>query len=164
MVSGVRVRELEVGVHGAGPLNEELDRLDRRDLIAGHPAGWRQLERWNGIFLLTREMQRHPTGDNDSERWAGVEQLSDSRRGSDDVFEVVEDQQRTGTLQVLAEQWHQLCVTPVAQTERGANRGQHLALVADRCKLDEDRAARVRVVSAVRLPAQGASSRSRRDP
>ena len=90
-------------------------------------------------------MQRHPTGDDDPEGWAGVEQLSDPRRGCGDVFEVVDDQQRTGTLQLLAEQRHQLGVTPVAQTERGTDRRQDLALVADRCELDEDRAARVRV-------------------
>ena len=91
----VRVRDGEVGLHGAGALDEERDRLvlrERRDL--GQMRGVGQVERRHRELVLAGEVHGDAARDEQLQLRRSREQVGERGRRLDEVLEVVEDEQQ----------------------------------------------------------------------
>ena len=102
---GVVVGHVEVGAHGAGAVDEQLDRLDRLQLGRGDPVPdrRRQAERRHGIDVLDADVERLAAGDQQLHLRALVEQLGRHPGGRRHLLEVVEHEQDLPLAQAVGE-------------------------------------------------------------
>ena len=89
--------------------------------------------------MLGRKVQHRPAGDDDLQVGTGGEEAGDTRRGPDDLLEIVEDQQHVAVLEEGDEHLLERTVAQVSQTERLGDRGDDKDGVMDRRQVDEGR-------------------------
>ena len=120
----VLVGDLEVGLHRAGALDEERDRLELREL--GERREVRrvgQAERRNRVLLLARHAQHAAAARQDGQVRAGRQQRVDRWRRVDHLLEVVEHQQHPPLADVVDQPIDRAAPPAVRKAERLGDRG-----------------------------------------
>jgi hypothetical protein len=92
--SGIGLGHMEAWPHGAGPLQEELDRI-----VAGKRSGFGHVSRsrdgqWlDRICVFGREMEDGAAGNECGQVRTGADELGDGQGGGEQVLEVVQEQE-----------------------------------------------------------------------
>ena len=141
----VFLRQLEIGFHGHGPLEEERDRRSARQLLEGGDASGGQTERGDRELMLPVDVQRGAAGHEDLQRRSRGEQLGDDPGRGGQVLEVVEQQEHRRAARLLQpplDRGQQRLTGDVAHGETLGDRHREHGRIAQRRERDEGHAAR----------------------
>ena len=152
---GIRVVEGEALLDGRGAFDEERDRVGADDGRERGVSLVRQRERGNVDDDFTRHAKRLPARGKDPQTRAGAKEGAGEDRGRiEDVFAVVEDEQRALVADEVAERGGRPARRPILESERGEGRLDHERRVLDRRQLDEPDPVR-ELASRIARPAHG---------
>jgi hypothetical protein len=136
--ASVLVCHHEGGLDIPQPLDEQLDRC-----VVGQALGRGQLlevgqrQRRHRDLLFAAQVQRHAAGDKRLHTRRCRQHIGNQRRRSEDLLEVVEQQQQLPLTQRRLERHLDCLTTDLAHAQRLGNSGDYQAWVADRRQVDK---------------------------